>query len=117
MIDNTAHCPGSSDPCANIVDGGAGVVTAYDIAHDPSSGRDMAKVTNAVIASRDSRIKYIIYDHRTCSSYEYGGVAAWTWPPYSGSNAHTKHAHFSVVGEKAKYDDTSSWTVVDGGNA
>lgn len=117
MIGDTAHCPGTSDHCPNIVDGGIGVVTGYDITHDPANGCDMAKVTNAVIASRDSRIKYIIYDSRICSSYEHNGVAAWTWRAYSGPNPHTKHAHFSVLAEKSKYDDTSSWTITGGGSS
>jgi hypothetical protein len=111
MIGDTAHCPGGSDHCPNIVDGGIGVVTAYDITHDPDSGCDMGDVTQAVINSRDSRVKYIIYNHRMCSSYEHGGIAAWTWRSYGGSNPHTKHAHFSVAGQKTKYDDTSSWSI------
>lgn len=112
MIGNGAHCPGTSDHCANIVDGGVGVVTAFDITHDPDNGCDMRKVTAAVTASRDVRIKYIIYDRKICSSYAHGGAAAWTWRPYSGSNPHTKHAHFSVVSEKAMYDDIGPWTIV-----
>ncbi|MGO8023924.1 hypothetical protein [Rhizobium leguminosarum] len=111
MIGNSAHCPGTSDHCANIVDNGVGVVTAFDITHDPNSGCDMERATNAVVTSQDPRIKYIIYNHRICSSYPHGGVAAWTWRPYSGSNAHEKHAHFSVVEDKARYDDTRAWSI------
>ena len=115
IIGDTAHCPGSSDHCPNIIDGGVGVVTGYDITHDPANGCDMGKVTNAVIASEDSRIKYIIYDSRICSSYVQNGIAAWTWRPYSGSNPHTKHAHFSVLAKKTAYDDTSVWSIIGAG--
>jgi hypothetical protein len=114
MIGNTAHCPGTSDHCPNIVEAGVGVVTAYDITHDPNSGCDMAKVTQAVVDHRDQRIKYIIYNHRIVSSYEHNGIAPWTWRSYSGSNPHTQHAHFSVLGQKIKYDDTSSWHIGSG---
>lgn len=111
MIGDPNHCPGTSDHCANIVDNGVGIVTAFDITHDPAGGCDMRAVTDTIVASRDVRIKYIIYDHQICSSYAHAGEPAWTWRPYSGSNPHTKHGHFSVAGEKAKYDDTSDWQV------
>lgn len=117
MIGDSAHCPGSSDHCANIVDGGVGVVTAYDITHDPANGCDMAKVTAAIIGSQDPRIKYIIYNSRICSSYVHGGTPAWTWRPYSGSNPHNKHAHFSVAESKSLYDNTGPWTIAGAGEA
>lgn len=117
MIGDTAHCPGSSDHCPLIVDGGVGVVAAYDITHDPANGCDMKKVTEAVIQSQDSRIKYIIYDYKICSSYAQGGIPAWKWRPYSGANPHTKHAHFSVVKDKSQYDDVSPWTISESGTS
>lgn len=114
IIGDTAHCPGSSDHCPNIIDNGIGVVTAIDITHDPESGCDMHEVTRLIAADQDSRIKYIICNREICSSYAYAGKPAWTWRSYSGSNPHTKHAHFSVRKEKTKYDNANGWKLPSG---
>lgn len=116
MIGDTNHCPGSSDHCPNIPDAGVGVVTAYDITHDPNGGCDMHDVANSIRASKDSRIKYVIWDRQIFSSYNHNSGAAWSWRPYSGSNPHTKHAHFSVLAAKVQYDDTSNWIIGSGGS-
>ncbi len=108
-IGDLAHCPGSSDHCPNIIDNGIGVVTAIDITHDPDSGCDMHLITRSIAGDQDSRIKYIIYNREICSSYAHAGKPAWTWRSYSGSNPHTRHAHFSVLKEKTKYDNTNGW--------
>ena len=71
----------------------------------------MGEVTDQLRLSQDSRIKYVIYDHRIFSSYPWNGIEPWTWRPYSGSNPHTKHAHISVIGDPAKYDDQSEWVL------
>jgi len=114
MIGDINHCPGSSDHCPNIPDAGIGVVTAYDITHDPNGGCDMHDVANSIRSSRDPRIKYVIWNRQIFSSYNHSNGAAWTWRAYSGSNPHTKHAHFSVLSAKAQYDDTSDWTIGPG---
>jgi hypothetical protein len=113
IIGDIAHCPGSSDHCPNIVEDGVGIVTAYDITHDPENGCDMSAVTKAVVASEDSRIKYIIYNSKICSSTPQGDKPAWTWRTYSGSNPHDKHAHFSVKSNKGNYDDVKDWILVE----
>ena len=106
-IGDIHHCPGKSDHCPNAND----VVTAFDCTHDPQNGCDMGEVTDQLRLSQDSRIKYVIYDHRIFSSYPWNGTEPWTWRPYSGSNPHTKHAHISVIGDPAKYDDQSEWVL------
>lgn len=106
-IGDTRHCPGSSDHCPNI----NGVVTAFDCTHDPKNGCDMEEITEKIRSSQDSRIKYVIYNRRMFSSYPMNDVPAWAWRSYNGSNPHIKHAHFSVVGDPAKYDDKSEWTL------
>ncbi len=111
MIGNSAHCPGSSDHCANIVDDGVGVVTAYDITHDPGHGCDMNNIMESIRTSKDRRVKYVIWNRRMYSSYDYGNVSAWQWRPYSGSNPHKIHAHVSVLGKKSQYDDTADWKI------
>ncbi len=116
IIGNATHCPGSSDHCPNIKDGGIGVVTAIDITHDPASGCDMQEITRSISGDKDRRIKYIIHNGQICSSYPHGGKPAWAWRPYLGSNPHTKHAHFSVGKEKARYDDAGNWKLTANGN-
>jgi hypothetical protein len=112
IIGDLAHCPGSSDHCPNIVVGGVGIVTAFDATHDPKHGCDMNKVVKAIRDSRDSRIKYIIWNKRICSSKPQGSAAAWAWRTYKGKNGHTKHAHFSVLGLKGKYDSQAPWKII-----
>lgn len=113
-IGDERHCGaggGTSDHCPNITDGSERIVTAFDATHDPAHGCDMNAVTNAVVASQDPRIKYIIWNRRICSSRPMGGYPAWAWRAYSGANPHTRHAHFSVRPEKAHYDADGPWTI------
>lgn len=112
-IGDDAHCGGggTSDHCPNVMDDNIGVVTAFDATHDPASGCDMNKVVEAVRASKDARIKYVIWNKRICSSYAVGNAKAWDWRAYTGSNPHDKHAHFSVLPEKPRYDDSTNWSI------
>jgi hypothetical protein len=93
-----------------------GVVTAQDITHDPKNGCDCNKIVDALVRSRDSRIKYIIWNRRIINSSAAGGAMPWTWRPYGGSNPHDKHSHLSVSSDPAKYDDTAPWKL-DGSTA
>jgi hypothetical protein len=107
-IGDTRHCPGSSDHCPKPLDGpSAEVVTAMDITHDPSSGCDAQSIVDALVASRDSRIKYIIWNRQIISSTR----NPWKWRSYSGANPHTKHFHLSVSSSKAEFDSTTAWTI------
>lgn len=81
------------------------MVTARDITHDPKNGCDAQKIADSIVASRDPRVKYLIWNRRICSS----DVQPWTWRKYTGSNPHNKHIHISVLPQKAKYDETSDW--------
>ena len=71
-----------------------GIVHALDITHDPVNGVDSQKLADALVASRDDRIKYIISNRRIVSGDL--GPSPWTWRSYSGSNPHTLHVHISV---------------------
>jgi hypothetical protein len=102
-IGDAAHRARTSDHNPNA----AGVVTALDITHDPARGMDCQKLAEHLVASRDRRIKYIIFRGRIVSSK----VQPWTWRPYSGKNAHTGHLHLSVDADPALYDDVSPWKV------
>lgn len=84
-----------------------GVVRARDITNDPHHGLDARKLAEALIASRDPRILYLISNREICSSVTH----PWTWRPYGGSNPHEAHMHLSVVANPALYDNTSPWSI------
>lgn len=116
MIGDDRHCAVAtdkpSDHCPHVRDGRAGVVTAYDITFDDRPGMcDAHAVVEAIRRSRDPRVKYIISNGKICSSYAVGDVQPWLWRTYRGSNKHTKHAHLSVVSNKAAYDSTKPWVI------
>jgi hypothetical protein len=102
-IGDTSHQARKSDhnPDAN------GVVTAMDITNDPAHGVDSGGIAEMLRVSRDRRIKYVISNSRIFSSQ----VSPWTWRPYTGVNAHTKHVHVSVIDDPTLYDDTALWSV------
>jgi hypothetical protein len=106
-LGDTSHQTRKSDHNPNSV----GVVQAYDFTNDPASGLDSEKLAEALLASRDPRIKYVISNKKIAASYATGGAAAWTWRPYSGANAHNKHCHVSVSDDPAKYDDPKQWNL------
>lgn len=103
-VGDTAHSARKSD---HNPDAG-GVVRAMDITHDPAHGIDSEKLANAVLASRDQRVKYVISNRKIASGA--AGPQPWKWRPYKGSNPHNKHVHVSVVAG-AKGDDGSAWAI------
>lgn len=107
-IGDAAHASKSSDHNPHIMDGDTGVVTAIDITHDPEHGVDIQKLADALVASRDSRIKYIIANGKIVSGSGQS-KPAWQWRPYGGSNKHSRHVHISVKSVKSKYDDRRPW--------
>jgi hypothetical protein len=102
-IGDAAHSSRTSDHNPNE----AGVVCARDFTHDPAHGLDARKLAEALIASRDPRIKYIISNGEICSGI--GGTKPWVWRPYTGANAHRKHMHISVRSPAGLYDDQTPW--------
>lgn len=86
-----------------------GVVRARDFTHDPDHGFDAHAMADALIASRDPRILYVISRGRIASSV----VQPWKWRTYTGSNRHDHHAHVSVVGDPSLYDSVRPWTIID----
>lgn len=85
----------------------AGVVCALDIDKDLSETVTVETVVNALVASRDPRIKYLIWRGRILSST----VSPWTWRKYTGANGHFEHLHISVGPSEALYDDPSPWAI------
>lgn len=100
-IGDTAHQAqgAASDHNPNAV----GVVTAMDITNDPASGADVQKIADAIAASRDGRVKYMIFNDRIMVPSDNG----WRWVfHYEGS--HRQHLHVSVWGN---YDNADAWQI------
>jgi hypothetical protein len=110
-IGDAAHCQRTSDHNPWVRDGSRGVVTALDITHDRSGGCDANTIAESIRSSRDSRVKYIIWNRRIANSAAIGGSEPWKWRPYSGSNPHTRHVHISVKPDKASYDSRDTWAI------
>jgi len=105
-IGDAAHASRNSDHNPWIKDAdGLGVVSAIDVTHDLRAGCDAQRLVDALVRSRDPRIKYLIFNRRICSSIK----EPWTWRPYTGSNPHNKHCHVSVVDTADGYDSTAAW--------
>lgn len=101
------HNPWVIDPADNV-----GVVTAQDIDEDLNETTHSIKgIVDAIVASRDIRVKYVIYEGQMCRSYPAHGLKAWEWGPYTGKNAHKHHAHISVKAEKEFWNDDSPWSI------
>ncbi len=84
-----------------------GVVTAIDLTHDPAHGADGQRIADALVASRDHRIKYIIWNRHIVNS----AVNPWIWRAYNGRDPHTEHVHLSVSANPAIYDLADPWSL------
>lgn len=85
-IGDAAHAARVSDHNPDQYD----IVRAQDFTHDPDGGLSGHWLADALVRSRDKRIRYIIWNHKI---YEPGDG----WSAYTGTNPHTKHLHLSVV--------------------
>lgn len=102
-IGDVAHQKaGTSDHLPN----NAGVVTAIDIDEDLAPGVTVVGIVAALQASKDARLKYLIYESRITVK---GDVTRWK--PYNGANAHKHHVHISVSSSPTLYDDDREWNV------
>ncbi len=110
-IGDPSHQSRSSDHNPWVREGSMGVVTARDFTHDKANGCDCEKLAESLRAARDSRVKYIIWNRRICSSFPKNGKPAWAWRAYAGSNGHTHHLHLSVKPAKSLYDSETSWSL------
>lgn len=107
-IGDPAHAARKSDHNP----GADGVVQALDITHDPEHGVVAGDIADALVASRDPRIRYVISNARIARSYDGPGYEAWEWTSYTGANAHRKHVHVSVRDGATFYDDPREWQIV-----
>lgn len=113
-IGDTAHCPGTSDHCPQIPDGGVSVVAAMDITHDPAHGVDSEAIAEKLRQGEDPRIKYIISNKKIANHKALDGKPPFAWRPYTGSNPHDKHFHISVKPGKTGpdgYDTETAWVI------
>lgn len=96
------HNPWVDDPASTV-----NVVTAGDFYHRPAQGFDAGKFAEQLKASKDPRIKYVIWNRRIWSlARDDEG-----WRPYNGENPHTGHCHLSVSSAKSLYDSTRRWAL------
>lgn len=98
-VGDQAHSKRKSDHNPNS----AGVVTARDFTHD-TVNLDCFKLLAALLAEKDRRIKYIIFNKKI-----YNVKDGFQAQNYSGVNAHKHHLHLSVSADPKLYDDASEW--------
>lgn len=72
------------------------IVTAVDFTDDPSGGLNCTELANALIKSKDRRVKYII-DNARIINLTPGHWAYGEWREYKGLNSHSKHLHLSIL--------------------
>jgi hypothetical protein len=88
-------------------------VHAIDVDDDlRRSGWTMNRCLEIIVTrhreGRDDRLQNVIYNRRIWSR-SWG----WTARAYTGSNAHTQHAHFSARYTTAQESDTSPWGLLE----
>ena len=86
-----------------------GTVDAFDVTNDPTNGVDTQKVADALVASKDKRISYIICNGKIVSGRK--GPKPWVWRKYTGANGHYHHMHLSVLDDHQ--DDKTPWKIED----
>lgn len=90
-----------------------GWVCAVDVTDDKAHGCNADLLARHIVACRDPRVKYVIWNRTIAKSYPNRGLPAWTPQPYTGVNAHEKHTHVSVHNTPAARGDTSPWWPTD----
>lgn len=110
-IGDEAHASRSSDHNPWIKDPpGPNVVAGMDITHDPANGVDTYALAEFLRTKKDPRVEYVISNGQIFSSH----VEPWRWRKYNGANKHNHHVHISVKYDKAHYDNTMPWGILDG---
>lgn len=99
-IGDAAHASSVSQHNPNS----AGVVTAFDITHDPAHRLDGGSLAESL--TKDGRTWYVIWNNRI---WEEG-----QWITYNGSDPHTSHVHISTSQESKMYDNGGLWNLNKG---
>ena len=100
-----AHAATKSDHNPNA----AGVVCAIDITNDPTHEVHCQLIAEAIRASKDPRVSYMIFNGFMLRSYAKPNIPAWTWALYTGPSPHPHHIHISVRADRA--DDAGPWRI------
>jgi peptidoglycan hydrolase-like protein with peptidoglycan-binding domain len=79
---------------------------AVDITHDPQHGVDCEQLAADLIASKDPRIKYLIWNRRIWFPTA-NGPRPQGWSAYHGLSAHTEHIHISIKADAR--NDVAPW--------
>lgn len=85
------------------------IVCAYDIDTDIAPGITAHDVADAIAASNDRRIGYIISNGRIWSTRS--GALPGAWRPYSGTDPHDTHVHVSVRHTTPFVDSPARWQI------
>jgi hypothetical protein len=113
-IGDAAHqaeqCSSQHNSCCIRLNG-VWIIRARDFTHDPASGADMRKIWVAIIASRDDRVRYMIFNKKIVYPTARNGYGPWVEQPYHGDDDHSGHLHLSVLDDPAKFDNTRAWAV------
>jgi hypothetical protein len=91
-VGDTSHQARRSDH--NPDRSAGGVVRAIDVTHDPRGGMDCNRLARTLQASRDGRIRYVIWNRHIMAGN--GGPSPWRWRAYKGVNPHNHHLHISI---------------------
>lgn len=97
-IGDTAHASRVSDHNPS-----RGWVCAVDITDDKANNCDADALARHLIATRDPRVKYVIWNRQVA------GPPTWLARPYTGINPHISHTHISIHNTPAARDNTSAW--------
>lgn len=111
-IGDTSHAARKSDH--NPDWDNDGIVRALDIDEDLDGNAadgtwDARPIVDTILARRDPRIAYVIYEGLIWRSYAKPGLAAWAPANYTGINSHGHHVHVSIHHTHAAENDTSPW--------
>lgn len=108
-VGDAAHAKTKSDHNPNA----QGYVCAIDVGFIDEGQDDI--FVQALLASRDPRLAYIISDGKMWRSYPKPGIPAWTPSKYTGPNPHKTHVHVSVKQESGAYMNAAPWRVTTAG--
>lgn len=86
-----------------------GIVHAIDVTNDPPHECHAALICEAIRASHDPRLGYLIHNGFMLRSYDKPGIPAWSWAAYTGLSPHPHHFHISVKADRA--DDATPWRI------
>jgi len=108
-IGDQSHAARKSDHNPNS----HGVVTAIDIDRElggqpdgSNAGDTVGVLVSALRASKDPRIKYIIWQGQITMPGDLSRLK-----PYHGPNGHFHHAHISVSSDPKLYDNAADWNL------